>query len=139
MKHVLVVVLAKFDEAIDWLLYRPAVVKAFLWVPRWWQCDLAKLSVRLDDHWQIGYWGDEGRPGVPCAVCRRRASWLEIGGRDPDIDDPAEHFFLDDRVIPLCSWCQVVGPINDEDDLRREFAAARDASISWRWRWPGRT
>jgi hypothetical protein len=138
MKRTVVVVLAKLDGALDGVFYRPAVVQAFAWIPRWWQCELAKLSCRLDDRWQVGYWRDDGRPGVPCEVCGRRASWLEIGGRDPEVDDPEEHWFLDDRTIPLCSWCQIRGPITDEDDLERELADARRASISGRWRWSAR-
>jgi len=117
---------------------RPAVVKAFAWAPRWWQCDLAKLSCQLDDRWKVGYWDEFGRPGPTCEVCGRRAAWLEIGGRDPEVDDPDEHWFLDYRVVPLCSWCTLEGPILNDDDLRQQFAAARAASVSWRWRWPVR-
>jgi hypothetical protein len=134
----MVVGLAKVDGALDEVLYRPAVVKAFAWVPRWWHCDLAKLSCQLDDRWKVGYWDGLGRPGPPCAVCGRRAAWLEIGGRDAEVHDPGEHWFLDDREIPLCSWCTLERPILNEDDLRREFAEARAASVSWRWRWPVR-
>jgi hypothetical protein len=54
VKRAMVVGFAKVDGAIDAVLYRPAVVKAFAWVPRWWQCDLAKLSMALDDHWLVG-------------------------------------------------------------------------------------
>jgi len=32
--------LAKIDEAVDEVLYRPAIVKAFIKLPRWWQCDV---------------------------------------------------------------------------------------------------
>ena len=32
----------KVDEALDELLYRPEIVKAFVWIPRWWRCDMAK-------------------------------------------------------------------------------------------------
>src|SRR5438477_1695384 len=62
MRRLVVKALEKTDEALDWVLYRPAVVKAFLWVPRWWQCDLAKLSIRLDDRWGTGVHADEGLP-----------------------------------------------------------------------------
>jgi hypothetical protein len=37
--------LATIDAALDKLLYRPAVVKLFCWLPRWWQCDLARASM----------------------------------------------------------------------------------------------
>jgi hypothetical protein len=88
--------------------------------------------------WNVGYHTVYNGPAVLCAACGRRAAWFEIGGRDPD-DDPNERWFLDDRVIPLCGWCQVGGPIHDDEDLKRELADARRASLSWRWRWPVRT
>ena len=63
--------MAKADQALDEVLYRPAVVKPFQWLPRWWLCDLAKLSMRLDDRWAVGYWDDVGiAPGGPCAGSR---------------------------------------------------------------------
>jgi hypothetical protein len=127
VKRLLVRALAEADAAIDEVLYRPAIVKAFGWLPRWWLCDLAKLSVWLDDRWDTQHWGNEGAPGAPCTACGRRASWLEISG-----------LHADDPPIGLCGWCDVAGPIKTEDDLQRELGAARDASVSWRWRWPAR-
>ena len=41
MKRALVAMLAKADELLDEVLYRPAIVKASAWLPRWWRCDLA--------------------------------------------------------------------------------------------------
>lgn len=125
VKRLLVATLAKTDLAIDEVLYRPAVVKAFSWFPRWWLCDLAKLSVWLDDRWSTGYWSDSGVPGPPCAACGRRASWLEIEGVGSD-----------HGPIPLCGWCHVRGPIQRKQDLERELRAARESSVSWRWRAP---
>lgn len=34
MKRTMVVALARMDGVLDAVLYRPAVVKAFLWLPR---------------------------------------------------------------------------------------------------------
>jgi hypothetical protein len=34
MKRLVVAALAKIDKAMDEVLYRPAVVKAFAWLPR---------------------------------------------------------------------------------------------------------
>jgi len=138
MQRALVVLLARVDEAIDALVYRPAIVKAFAWMPRWWQCDLAKLSCRLDDRWATGYWEDDGRPSSWCEACERRAASLQIGGRETGSDGGDHASFLDDRVVRLCGWCQLRGPILDEDDFAREIEAARRASISWRWRWTSR-
>jgi hypothetical protein len=44
MKRLIVKTLEATDEALDFVLYRPAIVKAFVWLPRWWRCDLAKLA-----------------------------------------------------------------------------------------------
>src|SRR5438874_3900705 len=90
----LVAALALTDEAIDEVVYRPAVVRAFRWVPRWWLCDAAKVSMRLDDRWRTGWWGkhrDVG-PAGPCAACRRRA---------------AVHVFdaPDGSEVAVCGWC----------------------------------
>ncbi len=62
VKRVVIRVLAKVDEAVDEVLYRPAVVKVFQWAPRWWLCDLAKLSMALDDRWNVGYWETQESP-----------------------------------------------------------------------------
>ena len=135
--------MARADDLLDEVLYRPAVVKAFAWLPRWWLCDLAKLSMVLDDGWSVGSW-DEAQiaPGRACEACGRRASIHVAGGRvdeDESDDPPADGHFLDERVIHLCGWCHIEGPILNEDDLDRELAAAADDSVAWRWRWrPGR-
>lgn len=49
MKRAVVVAIAVIHGAFDEVLYRPAVVKAFSWLPRWWLCDPAKLSIALDE------------------------------------------------------------------------------------------
>lgn len=129
--------MAAVDAALDEVLYRPAVVKAFAWLPRWWSCDLAKLSMILDDRWNLGFWDRAGiAPGRPCAACGRRASIHVIGGRyDDDDDDESSDSFLDDRPIYLCGWCHVRGAINGPSDLAAALSEARDDSVSWRWRW----
>ena len=60
VKRTVVAALAKLDEAVDEVLYRPLVVKLFVRAHRWWLCDLAKLSMVLADRWSIGYWDDVG-------------------------------------------------------------------------------
>jgi hypothetical protein len=75
MKRLLVRTLAKMDQGLDEILYRPAIVKAFVWMPRWWRCDLAKLSIALDQRWHVNWWTvDNAWPGDLCEACRRRAS-----------------------------------------------------------------
>jgi hypothetical protein len=128
-----VALLEKTDEAFDDLLYRPAVVKAFRWLPRWWQCDLARLSMKIDDRWKLGWWDDAGiAPGEACEACHRRAAIHVVGGLD---DDEASGDFLDDRPIYLCGWCHISGPLLTEEDVQRELVRARNSSVSWRWRW----
>jgi hypothetical protein len=141
--------MALVDEGLDEVLYRPAVVKAFRWVPRWWLCDLAKLSLALDDRWGVGYWDQADIvPGRPCEACGRRASIHVIGGPSDDESDESDESdeahtereaggetFLDDRAVYLCGWCHVEGPILSEHDLKRELDAAAQDSVAWRWRW----
>jgi hypothetical protein len=143
VKRSLIRAMALVDEALDEVLYRPAVVKAFMWVPRWWLCDLAKFSMALDDRWGVGYWDQANiAPGRPCEACGRRASIHVVGGPwddetdevDAEGDDDFETF-LDDRAVYLCGWCHVEGPILNEDDLKRELDAAARDSVAWRWRW----
>ena len=137
MKRVLVASLAKVDEAIDEVLYRPTVVRAFIWLPRWWMCDLAKLSIRLDDIWATGYWDAAGiAPGQACEACGRRASIHVYGGVDEEDDEGQQaRPYLESRPVYLCGWCHLRGAVQSEDDVRSELAAARQGSISWRWRW----
>ncbi len=135
MRRALIGTLEKIDEALDQVLYRPAVVRAFRWVPRWWLCDLAKLSIWLDERWSTGWWEEERiEPGGPCQACGRRAAIHVLGGPGPD----GEHFddFLETHPVYLCGWCPIPGPIKSQDDLERALVAARSASVSWRWRWP---
>ena len=135
--------MAKVDEALDEVLYRPAVVKAFTWLPRWWLCELAKVSMALDDRWGVGYWDEADiAPGRPCEACGRRASIHLIGGQsdDDELEEAGEdRDFLHSRVVYLCGWCHIEGPILSESDLARELDAAAVDSVAWRWRWrPGR-
>lgn len=127
--------MAAVDGALDEVLYRPAIVKAFVWLPRWWSCELAKLSMVLDDRWKVGYWARAGiAPGRQCEACRRRASIHLIGGRDDEYPEGVGSF-LDDRPVYLCGWCHVVGAINNARDLDAALSEARHDSVSSRWRW----
>lgn len=134
MKRAVVWAIAKADEALDEVLYRPAIVKAFMWLPRWWLCDLAKVSIALDDRWGVGYWNEDSIwPGGPCDACRRRASIRVYGSRQPD-DEPLNDY-LEQHPVRTCGWCHLHGQLLNETDVERELAAARDDSIAWRWSW----
>ena len=133
MRKRVVHALAKADEALDGVLYRPAVVKAFAWLPRWWLCDLAKLSMRLADRWATGWWRETGiEPDGPCEACERRAAIHIYGG-----DEDGESFgdYLAHRPVRVCAWCQLGSPLLDEADVQRELRLARADSVAWRWRW----
>ena len=77
--------------------YHPAVIRATRVLPRWWQCELGRLAVRLDSRWAVGYWGDFAGPVDLCAFCHRRATWLSIG--DPD----------QGPEVPVCVYCHPDG------------------------------
>lgn len=131
--------------AVDAVAYRPAAVKLTLPLPRWWSCQLARLSMRLDERWATGYWSSADGPAVPggrCDACTRRPAWLVVGGRwdedDPDHPFAYEHPALDARAVHLCGWCRLEPdagePIRDSADLERALARARARSIAWHWR-----
>jgi hypothetical protein len=96
---------------VDRVVYRPAVVKATVWLPRWWNCQLAQVSMKLDDRWGTGFW-ESG----------------EDGG--PDADYLAAH------EVKLCGWCKLdfSEPPADRGELDRMLADARARSVSWSWR-----
>jgi hypothetical protein len=134
VRRLLVAALALADEAVDEVLYRPAVVKAFAWLPRWYLCDLAKLSLRLDDRWHTGRWdADSWVPGGPCDACGRRAATTVLGGLEPGDDLVGD--YLERHPLHLCGWCDVEGRILSAEDARPALAAARVRSVAWRWRW----
>jgi hypothetical protein len=141
LKRLIVRFLNRACTWVDDVAYRPAVVKATLWLPRWWGCELARLSMRLDDRWATGYWSGDDAPAAPagrCESCQRRAAWLVMGGTFPHYDEEPLNYYLADRPLYLCSWCHVdepAGAIEDEAQLRRALASAREQSIAWRWRW----
>ena len=120
------------DDWLDAIMYRPVIVRAFMWLPRWWLCDLAKLSIALDERWGVGHWNDDKAwPGRPCEACGRRASIHTYGGRDRDETPTGE--FLDTRTVQVCGWCRPDGPMMNEDDVQQQLAKARRRSIAWRW------
>jgi hypothetical protein len=122
---------------IDEVAYRPAVIKATERLPRWWQCELARLSMRLDERWDTGYWKDGPALMGACDVCARRAAWLVVGGYDPDYDDepPEADDFLGQHPVYTCGWCSLTdtAAIRDEASLRRALEDARSKSVAWRW------
>jgi hypothetical protein len=117
---------------VDEVAYRPAVVKLTSPLPRWWKCQLAQASMKLDDHWGVGYWDSDDAPPVPegsCDACGRRAAWLVVG--EDEGDD-----YLDRQPIHLCGWCRLEwsSPPESEEEVDRVLASARERSVSWRWR-----
>jgi hypothetical protein len=137
MKRLLVIVLAKVDETIDSVLYRPAIVRFFLFLPRWWSCPLAKLSIRLDSLWGTDYW--HTAIGHMCEACGRRPSTRQLGGLDEseEVDDKSCYPFLNGRVVELCGWCRIDAdnlPLLDEAHLKTLLEAAAADSVRWRWR-----
>ncbi len=139
LKRSIVRLLNTACTCVDDVAYRPAVVRLTLPLPRWWTCQLARLSMRLDDRWGMGYWEGDAAPAAPvgtCEACGRRAAWLVVGGPAEDDEEPRGDF-LGGRPIHLCSWCRLDHgqPLQNESDVRRELARARARSIAWRWRW----
>jgi hypothetical protein len=122
---------------VDWLAYRPWLVRLTERMPRWWHCQLAQLSMTLDDRWQTGFWASDGAPPAPagvCAACHRRAAWLVVGGTDNE--DPAiQEDWLALHPLEICGWChpEFPNPPRTQDDVMRAFAEARKRSVSWRW------
>ena len=128
--------LARADEAVDEVLYRPAVVKAFDWLPRWWLCDLAKLSVALDDRWGLGYWNAVGhRPGEACEACGRRAA-IHVYGGPGDDESPVDTSSAPEMPpVYVCGWCQLRGRLDGPEGIATALSEARRESVSWSWRW----
>jgi hypothetical protein len=138
IKRVVVATLDSACQAVDALAYRPAVVKLTLSLRRWWKCDLARLSIWLDDRWALGYW-KYGAPDSLCDSCRRRAAWLVLGGYNEEWDDepPEPDDFLRNHPVHLCGWCKLSDEIeiDNEASLDAALADARGRGIAWQWRW----
>ncbi len=124
---------------VDEVLYRPAVVKVTGRLPRWWSCELARLSMWLDERWQTGFWSASDAPPAPqglCEACGRRAAWLVAWDWDYDPpEDPPEDFNVH-WPVHLCGWCSpdVESPPASEEELARIQRETRARSVSWRWR-----
>ena len=136
-------------EMVDAVLYRPAVVKLASPLPAWWTCQLARCSGWLDQRWGTGFWRDGGLPRGICEICKRRASWLVIGGPseaseendEGDSDGTADAYassYLSTHPLYVCGWCRIdaAHPARDAQELREQMRLARARSIAWRWRWP---
>ena len=131
---------------VDAVAYRPAVARFGSPLPHRWNCNLARLSMRLDDRWQTGYWDADYmiRPGEPCEACGRRPALWVIGGYadDPDLEEPVEEgdddYFIAHRLVHICGWCHLPqrdAPIATEGDLQLALKAAADQSLRWGWHW----
>jgi len=121
---------------VDAIAYRPAAVKLTERLPRWWSCQLARASMKLDDRWGTGYWSSEDAPAAPegtCDACKRRAAWLAVGGLS---DGESEPTYLDLHPVDLCGWCklEIASPPRNQIELDRILADARARSVAWPWR-----
>jgi len=138
--RVLVALLNRACVAVDAVAYRPSIVKLGMPLPRWWNCELARLSIRLDDRWETRFWDDyweDWRPGGVCDICGRRASWLTYRDDDPDEEEVSSEDRRPVEVdIDICYWCRLEMPITSESELEAAIAEARRRSVSWRWRRP---
>jgi len=136
-KRMVVVGLNQMCVLVDDVVYRPAIVRLTLRLPRWWRCELGQLSVWLDERWGIGYWQTDDQrtlaPGDLCDVCGRRPAHLEVGGLWEDVEPEGD--FMESHPLRLCFWCQLDAPIESEEQLSTAIADARACSIAWRWRW----
>lgn len=126
---------------VDDVAYRPVVVRLTARLPRAWNCQLAHLSMALDDRWGTGYWQSElapAAPNGPCAACRRRAAWLVVGGADPEDGESrgGSLSYLDRHPVELCGWCRLDTslPVHTREEVERMLAEAGARSIGWRWR-----
>ena len=143
LRHLIVRALNSACCAVDSVAYRPAVVRLTRAAPRWWRCELARLSMRLDDRWGTGFWSGPEAPCPPgglCRACGRRAAWLVVGWQpDYDSEPPAPDWYLGHHPVEICGWCDLGSePIRDQVELQWALAAARSHSVSWRWRWESR-
>lgn len=124
---------------VDDVAYRPVVVKLAQRLPRWWNCQLAQLSMKLDERWDTGYWRSNSAPPIPdgvCEACGRRAAWLVVGGTEPDEEPDKVITYLDEYPINICAWCSIDSslPINNRAERVFALADAGRRSIAWRWR-----
>jgi hypothetical protein len=131
---------------VDDVAYRPAVIRLTRPLPSWWDCQLARLSMRLDDRWARGYWSSPDAPAAPgprCQACHRRAAWLVAGGSSGDhllendeANSDERASYLETHEVELCGWCRLDldSTIQSKADLDRELSRAGDASTGWRWR-----
>jgi hypothetical protein len=124
---------------VDRVAYRPVVIRLTQPLPRWWRCDLSRLSVWLDARWRVGYWDDRGPSGL-CDICSRRTAWLRVGGswEDMGVPNDADDFMLS-HPLDLCFACSHAmpyGPIVSDEQLQSTLASTRARSVSWSWRWP---
>jgi len=128
MRRSMVQVLNSVCVAVDAILYLPGVVRLGRRAPRWWNCQLAKVSLRLDQRWGTGFWEDgPAVPGPPCKACGRRAAHLTV------------EVWSDERLfdkVDLCGWCELdpEAVIHSPQDLNQALMRAGERSMEWRWR-----
>lgn len=129
-------------ELVDEVAYRPVVIRLTLPIPRWWRCDLAHLSMRLDARWNVGLWETGAERtlalGGECDICRRRPAVHEVGGSADDLGIEPDGSYMEAHPLQTCAWCKLPnGEIESGEQLAAAMADARARSISFR-RWhPG--
>jgi hypothetical protein len=138
LKVFVIKLLIRLCGSIDAIAYRPAIVKATLWLPRWWCCHFAHVSMRLDDYWKLGYWDSEEAPPAPdgpCDACKRRAAWLTVGGLEQEEEPSEEATYLERHPVQLCGWCELRfhAPPKNGQELKKILKDAGARSIGWRW------
>lgn len=82
---------------IDKFVYQDHLVRRAPAMARTWNCSAARLSMRLDERWRIGYWDDDTAPAVPglaCEICRARPSTIFWPGDKG-------------REFAVCGWCRI--------------------------------
>ena len=112
--------LAVTCRAVDWVLYRPAVVGVTRHSPVFWNCHFARLSGWLDAVLGLRVLGRRRAPHGLCEACHRRGAWLELGGPD-ESDGAAVADFWSTRTVHLCGWCRpdfAVGTAVELEDVR---------------------
>jgi hypothetical protein len=120
-------------RVIDKVLYSPFVVRALRSMPWFWHCQLANVSIRLDDRWSTGHWLGAFPDGL-CEACQRRAAIFVIGSNDleddleEDLEDDLEQSSSTTNPIRICGYCKLAVPISSPEDREREILAARRRS-----------
>lgn len=138
LKRAFVKALNTLCGVVDFVAYRPAVVKLTRHLPVGWHCQFARWSMALDDRWGTGFWDSSTAPPAPsglCAACGGRAAWLEIGGFGENGSDLDGADYLANHTVRLCGYCSVIGdgPFSSRAELEAALRNAAARSVRWGW------